>query len=165
MPDIQQQFDLPRTDTGPEMIVRLSDPATGQTWGYVAVDNLVMGPSLGGTRLAPDISVQEVYGLARAMTYKNAAAMLPIGGGKSGLVGSPRYYHEHPDNKHKLITAFAEAIWPVKEYIPGPDMGTDEEDMQLIYDVYTRLNGAPNHGRGGVGARRTGEVCLSTNGG
>jgi len=141
---IHAQFDLPQTDTGPEMIVRLFDPADGVTWGFVAVDNLVMGPSLGGVRLAPDVSLQEIYGLARAMTFKNAAAMLPIGGGKSGLVGSPRYYRDHQDDKQRLITAFAEAIWPIKEYIPGPDMGTDEHDMQLIYDVYTRLNGAPD---------------------
>ncbi len=49
---IQEQFDLPRRDTGPEMIVRLFDPENNATWGFVAVDNLIMGPSLGGTRLA-----------------------------------------------------------------------------------------------------------------
>lgn len=148
---IRERFDLAPTDTGPELIARVFDPANGASRGFVAVDNLVMGPSLGGTRLAPDISVHEVYGLARAMTLKNAAAMLPIGGGKSGLIGDPIYFQEHPKEKRRLITAYAEALWPLADYIPGPDMGTNENDMQLIYDVFTRLHGAPNHGRGGVG--------------
>ncbi len=148
---IRERFDLTPTDTGPELIARVFDPADGATRGFVAVDNLVMGPSLGGTRLAPDISVHEVYGLARAMTLKNAAAMLPLGGGKSGLIGDPVHYHEHPEEKRRLIAAYAEALWPLAAYIPGPDMGTNENDMQLIYDVFTRLNGAAHHGRGGVG--------------
>ncbi len=149
--DIQKRFHIPRTDFGPEKVVRLFDHENNQTWGYVVVDNLTRGPSLGGIRLAPDISVNEVYGLASAMTFKNAAAMLPIGGGKSGILGNPAYFAENPLQKKKLITAFAEALWPVADYIPGPDMGTDEQDMQLIYDVFSRLNKAPNHGRGGVG--------------
>jgi len=148
---IQKQFALPKTQFGPEMVVYLRDADTNEPAGFVVVDNLVMGPSLGGTRLAPDVTVQEVYGLAHAMTFKNAGAMLPIGGGKSGLLGDPAFYRDNPDKKKALISSFAEALWPVKEYIPGPDMGTDELDMQLIYDTYTRLNGAPNHGRGGVG--------------
>ncbi len=148
---IRQRFDIAPTDTGPELVARVFDPADNTTCGYVAVDNLVMGPSLGGTRLAPDISVQEVYGLARAMTLKNAAAMLPIGGGKSGLIGDPVLFQEHPEAKRRLIEAYAEALWTLPEYIPGPDMGTNENDMQLMYDVFTRLNGKPYHGRGGVG--------------
>ncbi|OGS27603.1 MAG: hypothetical protein A2297_03520 [Elusimicrobia bacterium RIFOXYB2_FULL_48_7] len=148
---MQKQFGLPKTEFGPLKVVRIFDPGTNQAWAFVVIDNLKRGPSLGGTRMAPDISVLEVYGLASAMTFKNAAARLPIGGGKSGIFGDPVYYRENPEEKKRLITMFAEAIWPVKDYIPGPDMGTDEQDMQLIYDTFTGLNGAPNHGRGGVG--------------
>lgn len=149
--DIQKRFRLPKTEFGPAKVIRIFDHDTNQTWGYVVVDNLVRGPSLGGIRLAVDITVHEVYGLARAMTFKNAAAMLPIGGGKSGLIGDPAYFVKNPLQKKKLITQFAEVLWPIKDYIPGPDMGTNEQDMQLIYDTYIKLNDAPNHGRGGVG--------------
>jgi len=150
-PAIQERFALPRTPFGPDTVILLLHPDTGAMAGTVVIDNLVMGPSLGGTRLASDLTVKEVYGLASAMTFKNAAAMLPIGGGKSGLLGDPDYYFDRPAAKEQLITAFAEAIWPFRDYIPGPDMGTDEKDMQLIYDVFSRMNGAPHHGRGGVG--------------
>lgn len=149
--DIQGRFGLPRTELGPLQVIRVFDPGTDRTWGYVVIDNLVRGPSLGGIRLAPDITVDEVFVLARAMTLKNAAAMLPLGGGKSGIVGDPVYYMKNPLEKEQLITLFAEALWPVRDYIAGPDMGTDEGDMQFIYDTYTRLQGAPNHGRGGIG--------------
>ncbi len=149
--DILRRFKLPQTEFGPDKVIRIFDHDTNTTWGFVVVDNLVRGPSLGGIRLEPDVTVEEVYGLAHAMTFKNAAAMLPLGGGKSGLIGDPVFYSENPLQKKKLITHFAEVLWEHPEYIPGPDMGTDENDMQLIYDTFTHLNGKPNHGRGGIG--------------
>ncbi|MBA3848601.1 MAG: hypothetical protein C0502_01220, partial [Opitutus sp.] len=63
---IEQRFRIVRNEFGPECIYRIHDPADGATWGYVAVDNLVRGRGLGGLRLAPDVTVDEVYGLAAA---------------------------------------------------------------------------------------------------
>ncbi len=148
---IEQRFKIARNEFGPECIYRIHDPADNATWGFVAVDNLVRGRGLGGLRLAPDINVEEVYGLAAAMTMKSAAAMLPLGGAKSGLRVEPRYFADKPEEKKALIAMFAEALWSIPEYIPGPDMGTNETDMQTIYDVFAAKNGAANHGRGGVG--------------
>lgn len=148
---IEQRFKIARNEFGPECIYRIHDPANDATWGYVAVDNLVRGRGLGGVRLAPDVSVDEVYGLAAAMTMKSAAAMLPLGGAKSGLRVEPRYFAGKPEKKKALIAMLAEALWGIPEYIPGPDMGTNETDMQTIYEVFAQKNGAANHGRGGVG--------------
>lgn len=148
---IEQRFKIARNEFGPECIYRIHDPANDTTWGFVAVDNLVRGRGLGGVRLAPDVSVDEVYGLAAAMTMKSAAAMLPLGGAKSGLRVEPRYFADKPEEKRALIAMLAEALWGIPEYIPGPDMGTNETDMQTIYEVFAEKNGAANHGRGGVG--------------
>ncbi|MDP2138382.1 MAG: Glu/Leu/Phe/Val dehydrogenase dimerization domain-containing protein [Candidatus Didemnitutus sp.] len=148
---IEQRFKIARNEFGPECIYRIHDPANNHTWGFVAVDNLVRGRGLGGLRLAPDVTVDEVYGLAAAMTMKSAAAMLPLGGAKSGLRVEPRYFADKPAEKKALITMFAETLWTIPEYIPGPDMGTNETDMQTIYEVFAQKNGAANHGRGGVG--------------
>ncbi|MBI2514419.1 MAG: Glu/Leu/Phe/Val dehydrogenase [Opitutae bacterium] len=148
---IEQRFKIARNEFGPECIYRIHDPANDATWGFVAVDNLVRGRGLGGVRLAPDVSVDEVYGLAAAMTMKSAAAMLPLGGAKSGLRVEPRYFADKPEEKRALIAMLAEALWGIPEYIPGPDMGTNETDMQTIYEVFAEKNGAANHGRGGVG--------------
>ena len=149
--DIGKIYRIPAGEFGPDTIYRLHDPADDSTWGYVAVDNLVRGRGLGGVRMAPDVSADEVYGLAAAMTLKSAAAMLPLGGAKSGLRVDPRAFADQPELKRRFIRLVAEALWEIPEYIPGPDMGTNETDMQTIYEVFAERNAAPHHGRGGVG--------------
>jgi glutamate dehydrogenase/leucine dehydrogenase len=149
--DIEKIYKIPAGEFGPDTIYRLYDPADDTTWGYVAVDNLVRGRGLGGVRMAPDVSADEVYGLAAAMTLKSAAAMLPLGGAKSGLRVDPRAFANQPELKRQFIRLVAEALWDIPEYIPGPDMGTNETDMQTIYEAFAERNHAPHHGRGGVG--------------
>lgn len=149
--DIEKRYRIAATEFGPAAIYRLYDPADDKTWGYVAVDNLGRGRGLGGVRMAPDITADEVYGLAAAMTLKSSAAMLPLGGAKSGLRVDPRVFAGQPELKREFIRTVAEALWTIPEYIPGPDMGTNETDMQTIYEAFTGHNGAAHHGRGGVG--------------
>ncbi len=115
---------------GPSKIIHLYDPAVGLK-AVVAVDNVACGPSIGGIRMAPDVSTEEAFRLARAMTLKNAAAGLPHGGGKSVIFGDPKI---PVVEKEKLVRAFAGAIRDITEYIPGPDMGTDERCMAWIKD-------------------------------
>jgi glutamate dehydrogenase (NAD(P)+) len=55
-----------------------------------AIDNVACGPAIGGVRMASDISNKEAFRLARAMTFKNAAAGLPHGGSKSVIFADPR---------------------------------------------------------------------------
>ena len=90
--------------------------------------------------MAPDVSVEECFRLARAMTWKNAAAGLPHGGGKSVIFGDPRMPLEQ---KEQIIRAFADAIRNLADYIPGPDMGTDELCMAWIKDEIGRAVGLP----------------------
>ena len=63
------------------------------------------------------------------MTWKNAAAGLPHGGCKSVIAGDPRMPTER---KEQIIRAFAGAIRDLTDYVPGPDMGTDELCMGWI---------------------------------
>ena len=65
----------------PEKVVHIHKPAAGLR-AIVVVDNVARGPSIGGARMAPDVSLAECLRLARAMTLKNAAAGLAHGGGK-----------------------------------------------------------------------------------
>jgi len=150
-PDIERRFRIPGNEFGPKCVYRIHDPANDATWGFVVVDNLARGRGLGGVRIAPDLTVDEVYGLAHAMTMKSSAALLPLGGAKSGLRAEPRQLAADPAAKRALMTMFAEALWEIPDYIPGPDMGTNETDMQTIYEAFAQRNGAPHHGRGGVG--------------
>lgn len=124
---------------GPIKIVHIYEPAISLK-AVVAVDNVACGPSIGGIRMAPDVSAEEAFRLARAMTLKNAAAGLAHGGGKSVIFGDPKM---RPADKERLIRAFACAIRDITEYIPGPDMGTDERCMAWIKDEIGRAVGLP----------------------
>ncbi|MGZ8488112.1 MAG: Glu/Leu/Phe/Val family dehydrogenase [Candidatus Binatia bacterium] len=126
-------------DLGPSKIVHIYDPKHGLK-AVVAIDNVARGPSIGGIRMAPDVSAEEAFRLARAMTLKNSAANLPHGGGKSVIFGDPKMA---PAKKELLIRAFARAIRDLVEYIPGPDMGTDERCMAWIKDEIGRAVGLP----------------------
>ena len=90
--------------------------------------------------MAPDVSVEECFRLARAMTWKNAAAGLPHGGGKAVIFGDPRMATAA---KEQLIRSFAGAIRDIIDYIPGPDMGTDEQCMAWVKDEIGRAVGFP----------------------
>lgn len=126
-------------ELGPAKIIHINLPSTGLK-AVVVVDNISCGPAIGGVRMAPDVSVEEAFRLARAMTLKNAAAGLAHGGGKSVIYGDP----EMPAaKKENLIRAFACSIREVTDYIPGPDMGTDERCMAWIKDEIGRATGLP----------------------
>ncbi|HXG52701.1 MAG TPA: Glu/Leu/Phe/Val dehydrogenase [candidate division Zixibacteria bacterium] len=126
-------------ELGPIKVVHVYDPKRGLK-AVVVVDNVARGPSIGGIRMAPDVSAEEAFRLARAMTLKNSAAGLPHGGGKTVLFGDPKMA---PEGKEELIRAFARAILDLAEYIPGPDMGTDERCMAWIHDEIGRAVGLP----------------------
>ena len=83
-------------EIGPKLVVCLWDEDSPlEIGGYLIVDNLSMGsPSMGGIRMLPDITPSDIYNLARGMTLKNAAANLPYGGGKSGIVAERKISHE-----------------------------------------------------------------------
>jgi glutamate dehydrogenase (NAD(P)+) len=126
-------------DLGPCMVVHICEPRA-QLKAIVVVDNTAAGPAIGGTRMAPDVGLAECAALARAMTFKNAAAGLPHGGAKSVIVGDPAMA---APEKEAIIRAFAAAIRDLEEYIPGPDMGTDEIAMAWIKDEIARSVGLP----------------------
>lgn len=152
-------------DLGPAKIVHVYQPTLGLR-GILVVDNVATGPSIGGLRMAPDVSVEECARLARAMTLKNAAAGLPHGGGKSVLFADPKM---EPARKEQLIRAFAGALRNEHDYIFGPDMGTDEACMAWVKDEIGRSVGLPREvggipldeiGATGWGLRHVTDVAL-----
>ena len=104
------------------------------------VDNVARGPAIGGLRMAPDVTTEECFRLARAMTFKNAMAGLAHGGGKSVIRADP---HLPREQKEHLIRAFAHALRNEHDYIFGPDMGTDEICMAWVHDEIGRAVGLP----------------------
>ena len=124
---------------GPARVELLRDPHVGLE-AIVVVDNTALGPAIGGVRMAPEVSVEEIARLARAMTLKNAIAGLAHGGAKAGIVADPAV---PLDRKQAIVRAFARAIRDRADYIPGPDMGTDEACMAWVHDEIGRAVGLP----------------------
>jgi len=135
---VEDIFDF-ADELGPIKVVHVYDPKRGLK-AVIVIDNIARGPSIGGIRMAPDVSAEEAFRLARAMTLKNSAADLPHGGGKSVIFADPKM-ELRP--KEQLVRAFARAIRHLAEYIPGPDMGTDERCMAWIHDEIGRAVGLP----------------------
>ena len=124
---------------GPLKIVHIWRPQLALR-AVVAIDNIDCGPAIGGVRMAPDVSAEEAFRLARAMTLKNAAAGLPHGGGKAVIFADPKM---PAADKEAMIRAFATAMADLVDYIPGPDMGTDELAMGWVHDEIGRAVGLP----------------------
>jgi glutamate dehydrogenase/leucine dehydrogenase len=124
-------------ELGPTKVVHIYEPGS-QLRGILVIDNVACGPSIGGIRMAADITTDEVFRLARAMSMKNAASGLPHGGGKAGIQADPK-----TADKERLIRAFARALRDLKDYVPGPDMGTDETCMAWVKDEIGRSVGLP----------------------
>ena len=159
-------------ELGPEVVLQVSDPATGMR-GILVIDNTVNGPAGGGTRMVPDLTVEEVAGLARAMTHKWAIFGFPSGGSKAGLVGN---WDIAPETKKAQLRAFGRALAPYLRTQAegrllgvGPDMNITGADTDEIYagaecpnccpTLYTwRIDGDPasyhRTGRGVVTATR-----------
>ena len=114
---------------GPRLVVCMWDVETEmEIGGYLVVDNLAMGqPAMGGIRMLPDITPAVVHNLARGMTLKNAAADLPYGGGKSGIVAERNL---SPEKHTQVVRGFARLLHRYHTiYLPGPDVGTNDADM------------------------------------
>ena len=126
-------------ELGPLKIIHVHEPSVGLR-AVLVVDNVAKGPSIGGVRMAADVSTEECIRLARAMTLKNAAAGLPHGGGKAVLYGDPKMPKA---DKERLIRALANALRYTEDYIFAPDMGTDEECMSWVQDEIGRVVALP----------------------
>ena len=117
---------------GPRLVVCMWDETTPlEVGGYLVVDNLSMGrPSMGGIRMLPEVTPVAIHNLARGMTLKNAAANLPYGGGKSGIVSESDL---PPEIHAQVVRGFAHLLSRYKDiYLPGPDVGTNDGDMKTI---------------------------------
>lgn len=123
-------FESPDFD-GHEQVVFASDEASGLK-AIIAVHNTRRGPAMGGCRMwrYPDsgAAATDALRLARGMTYKNAMAGLPIGGGKAVIIGDAK-----TQKTPALFRALGRAIEQLGgRYITAEDVGTSPDDMQHV---------------------------------
>jgi len=125
MPPLKDKF-------GPEYIVKIYDPKLGME-GFLVIDNTSLGPGKGGIRMTPDVTEEEVWRLARTMTWKNALADIPFGGAKAGII----WRGGSEELKKQYLQSFARAIklFTPKKYIAGPDVNTGEKEMAWFVEA------------------------------
>jgi leucine dehydrogenase len=115
-----------------EQLLLCQDKASGLK-AIIAIHDTTLGPALGGTRMwtyeSEEAAIEDALRLARGMTYKNAAAGLDLGGGKTVIIGDPK-----KDKNPEMFRAFGRFIQGLNgRYITAEDVGTTTEDMDLIH--------------------------------
>jgi glutamate dehydrogenase (NAD(P)+) len=110
--------------------------------GYRVTHNIARGPSKGGIRYHPDVTLSEVKSLAMWMTWKCALMNIPFGGAKGGVIVDPKKLSRGELQKltRRYTTEIINEIGPEKD-IPAPDVGTDPAVMAWIFDTYSMNKG------------------------
>jgi leucine dehydrogenase len=131
----------------------VTGPRSGATIA-IAVHSTALGPALGGARLwhyeTPADGIEDALRLARAMTYKAAAAGLDLGGGK-GVICAPTAAHPEGELRRAILLDFGDTVASLDgKYVTAEDVGTSAADMAVIAERTSHVVGLPGE-RGGSG--------------
>ncbi|MCP1357255.1 Glu/Leu/Phe/Val family dehydrogenase [Aneurinibacillus migulanus] len=127
--------------------VKMDDGSIRVFEGFRSQHNDAIGPTKGGIRFHPDVTMDEVKALSMWMSFKCGVVSLPYGGGKGGVICDP---HEFSKGELERISrgfmeSIADFIGPEKD-IPAPDVYTNPQIMGWMMDTYSRITRAFNPG-------------------
>jgi glutamate dehydrogenase (NAD(P)+) len=122
--------------------VSMDDGSINVFLGYRVTHNIARGPSKGGIRYHPDVTLDEVKALSMWMTWKCALMGLPFGGAKGGVICDPKRLSagELERLTRRYTSEIINDIGPERD-IPAPDVGTDGRVMAWIFDTYSMNKG------------------------
>ena len=122
--------------------VRMDDGSVEVFEGYRVHHNVARGPTKGGIRYHPSVTMDETKALAMWMTWKTALMGLPFGGAKGGVVCNPKLLSatELERMTRRYTTEIINLIGPEVD-IPAPDVGTGPREMAWIFDTYSMNKG------------------------
>ena len=126
-----------------ELVQLVRDPKSGLT-AIIALHSTHLGPGAGGTRFwhypEPKDAIRDVLRLSRGMSYKNAMAGLPMGGGKAVILADAA-----KTKTPEMLAAFADAVEALHgRYVTAEDVGISEADMALVAKRTQYVSGLPN---------------------
>ncbi len=106
--------------------------------GYRVQHSIARGPCKGGLRYSPDVTLDEIRGLAAEMTWKCAVVNIPFGGAKGGVVCDPSQLSKGELERitRRYTAEILDYIGPERD-VPAPDMNTNEQTMAWIMDTYS----------------------------
>jgi glutamate dehydrogenase (NAD(P)+) len=123
---------------------RMDDGRTEMFTGYRVQHHLSVGPTKGGLRYHPDVTLGEVAALAMWMSWKCSLCGLPYGGAKGGITCDPRKMSR--GELERMTRRFAQEMIPFigpHVDVMAPDLGTNEQTMAWIMDTYSMHEGNP----------------------
>ncbi len=138
----RDRLKLPKRSLSVAMPVRLDDGSTSVFMGYRVQHHLTLGPTKGGVRFHPDVTLGEVAALAMWMSWKCALNGLPYGGAKGGVTCNPRGLSL--GELERVTRRYTQELIPFigpQIDIPAPDMGTNEQTMAWMMDTYSQQSG------------------------
>ncbi|MBI3801707.1 MAG: Glu/Leu/Phe/Val dehydrogenase [Deltaproteobacteria bacterium] len=140
--DIAAYLRVPKRELIVNFPVEMDDDSVRVFTGYRVHHNTALGPTKGGIRYHPDVSLDEVRALAMWMTWKCAVVGLPYGGAKGGVICDPKALsvRELENLTRRYATEISVLMSPQGD-IPAPDMGTGEREMAWIMDTYSMHRG------------------------
>ena len=106
--------------------------------GYRVHHSLVRGPSKGGIRFSPGVTLDEIRALASEMTWKCAVVDIPFGGAKGGVICDPSKLSRGELERitRRYTAELSEWFGPERD-VPAPDLGTNEQTMAWVMDTYS----------------------------
>ena len=118
--------------------VQLDDGRLEVFTGYRVQHSIARGPSKGGIRFAPDVTLDEVRALAAWMTWKCAVVNIPFGGAKGGVICDPMLLSEGELERitRRYTAELIDFLGPERD-VPAPDMNTNEQTMAWVMDTYS----------------------------
>jgi glutamate dehydrogenase (NAD(P)+) len=143
-PEVRVRLLEPRRSLAVNFPVRRDDGTVETFTGYRVQHTLTLGPTKGGVRYAPAVSLGECAALAMWMTFKCALLGLPFGGAKGGVRCDPNRLSE--DELERITRRYASEIFPIigpERDVPAPDMATGEREMAWFMDTYSQQVGYP----------------------
>jgi glutamate dehydrogenase (NAD(P)+) len=141
-PGIHERLRYPRRALVVSVPTLMDDGHMEVFLGYRVHHCTVLGPTKGGIRYHPGVSLPEVSALAMLMSWKCALMQLPYGGAKGGVACEPgRMSPRELERMTRRYTAEVMLLIGPDLDIPAPDMGTDEQTMAWILDTYAMTQG------------------------
>lgn len=170
---IHEMLRKPQRELAVNFPVKMDDGTIEVFTGYRVQHNTTRGPSKGGIRYHPDVTLDEVRALSMWMTWKCAVVNIPFGGAKGGVICNPKVMSqkELENLTRRFASEISIIIGPEKD-IPAPDVYTNAQTMAWIMDTYSNnkgysvpgvITGKPISIGGSLGRNEaTGRGCMFT---
>jgi len=139
---IKDMLRLPKRELTVNFPVKMDDGSVEIFTGYRVHHSTVLGPTKGGIRFHPDVTLDEVRALAMWMTWKCSVVGLPYGGAKGGVICNPKEMSENElENLTRRYATEISLLMSPEGDIPAPDVNTNPQVMAWIMDTYSMHRG------------------------